>query len=44
MKAAFIGDLELWNRYFNELRFINGAVVAKSQNRGDTRFDVFSDL
>jgi penicillin-binding protein 2 len=34
-KAAFIGDLELWNRYFNEIRYSNGAVVAINPKTGE---------
>lgn len=35
VKAAFIGDLELWNRYFNEQRYTNGAVVAINPKTGE---------
>lgn len=34
-KAALIGDIDLWTRYFNEIRSSNGAVIAMNPKTGE---------
>jgi len=34
-KAALIGDIELWTRYFNEIRSTNGVVIAMNPKTGE---------
>ncbi len=34
-KAALIGDIELWTRYFNEIRSTNGVVIVMNPRTGE---------